>query len=305
MPSKYLPYLALFGANLIYAINYGLAKEVMGDGYLQSFAFIMFRAVGAVLLFWMVSVFSTSERIEKRDFIKLALCGMFGVALNQLMFFEGLHHTSTINASIIMVTNPILVLVMATIILRERLSWRRVIGVVVGLTGCIALILFKGAGEGNEASLKGDLFIFFNAASYGVYLVLVKPLMQKYTPLTVIKWVFTFGTILVLPFGMSQFGTINWEMPIDIILKILFVVVFTTFFAYLLNIYGLKKVSPTVASSFIYLQPILTSLIAVGVGTETITWQKIAYGSLIFIGVFIVSYPNKKLNPEKVGSSKG
>lgn len=293
MPKAILPLIALFVANLIYAINYGLAKDVMGEGYLQAFSFILFRVVGAVLLFWLVSLFSKKEKIEKRDYLQFAICGLFGVAANQLMFFEGLDHTSTINASIIMVTNPILVLILATVLLKEKLSLRKLLGVTVGLTGAILLILFKGKGSGEESTFFGDILILLNATSYGVYLILAKPLMQKYSPLTVIKWVFTFGLIFVLPFGVSQVDAINWNMPNKIILEILYVVIFTTFFAYLLNIYGLKKVSPTVASSFIYLQPILTSIIAVSLGKEMLSWEKVLYGLVIFLGVFLVSFPQK------------
>jgi len=293
MPKRILPLIALFFANLIYAINYGLAKDVMGEGYLQAFSFILFRVVGAVFLFWLVSLFSEKEKIEKKDYMKFAICGLFGVAANQLMFFEGLDHTSTINASIIMVTNPILVLILATVLLREKLSLRKILGVAIGITGAILLILFKGKGVNEQSSFGGDILILLNATSYGVYLILAKPLMSKYSPLTVIKWVFTFGLIFVLPFGVSQVGAINWNMPNEIVLEIIYVVVFTTFFAYLLNIYGLKNVSPTVASSFIYLQPILTSMIAVYLGSETLDWQKILFGIIIFTGVFIVSIPQK------------
>ena len=288
-----MPLIALFFANLIYAVNYGLAKDVMGEGYLQAFSFILFRVVGAVFLFWIVSFFTKREKIEKRDFVKFAICGLFGVAANQLMFFEGLHHTSTINASIIMVTNPILVLILATVMLKERLSVRKIFGVAIGLTGAVLLILFRGKGLDEQSTFWGDLLILLNATCYGVYLILAKPLMSKYSPVTVVKWVFTFGLIFVLPFGLSQVEGINWSMPNKIVLEIVYVVVFTTFFAYLLNIYGLKKVSPTVASSFIYLQPILTTLIAVYLGSETLDWQKVVFGITIFTGVFIVSIPQK------------
>lgn len=292
---KALPYLALFGANLIYAINYGVAKDVMGEGYLQSFSFILFRVVGAVFLFWLVSIFQKKEKIEKADYLTFFLCGFFGVAANQLMFFEGLDNTSAINASIIMVTNPILVLVLAAIILKEAISLRRLLGVVIGLTGAILLIIYQSPNGESEATFKGDVLILLNAASYGVYLIIAKPLMKKYSPLTVIKWTFTFGLIFVIPFGGSQISEINWTMPPDIIMEIIFVIVFTTFFAYLLNIYGLKKVSPTVTSSFIYLQPILTSTIAAIFGTEMLNFEKMMYGLIIFLGVFLVSIPNKKM----------
>jgi drug/metabolite transporter (DMT)-like permease len=296
MPKALLPLIALFFANLIYAVNYGLAKDVMGEGYLQAFSFILFRVVGAVVLFWLVSIFSKKEKIEKKDYMKFGICGLFGVAANQLMFFEGLHHTSTINASIIMVTNPILVLILAAVILKEKLSLRKMLGVGIGLTGAVLLILFRGKGVDEQSTLWGDLLILFNATCYGIYLILAKPLMSKYSPLTVVKWVFTFGLIFVLPFGLSQVGEIKWNMPSEIVLEIIYVVVFTTFFAYLLNIYGLKKVSPTVASSFIYLQPILTTVIAVYLGSETLDWQKVVFGIIIFSGVFIVSIPQKSRN---------
>jgi drug/metabolite transporter (DMT)-like permease len=270
-----------------------LAKDVMEEGYLQAFSFILFRVVGAVFLFWIVSFFTKKEKIEKKDYLKFAICGLFGVAANQLMFFEGLHHTSTINASIIMVTNPILVLILATFMLKEKLSLRKILGVGIGLTGAVLLILFRGKGADEQSTLWGDLLILLNATCYGIYLILAKPLMSKYSPLTIIKWVFTFGLLFVFPFGFSQVDTINWSMPNEIVLEIIYVIVFTTFFAYLLNIYGLKKVSPTVASSFIYLQPILTSLIAVCLGGETLDWQKVVFGTIIFLGVFIVSIPQK------------
>jgi drug/metabolite transporter (DMT)-like permease len=288
-----LPLIALFFANLIYSINYGVAKDVMAEGYLQAFSFILFRVVGAVFLFWVVSIFTKNEKIEKNDYLKFAICGLFGVAANQLMFFEGLHHTSTINASILMVTNPILVLILATVMLKERLSIRKILGVAIGLIGAVLLILFKANGVNEQSSFGGDILILLNATSYGIYLILAKPLMSKYSPLTVVKWVFTFGLLFVLPFGVSQVGEIKWNMPSEIVLEIVYVVVFTTFFAYLLNIYGLKKVSPTVASSFIYLQPILTTVIAVYLGSETFDWQKVVFGIIIFSGVFIVSIPQK------------
>ncbi len=288
-----LPLIALFFANLIYSINYGVAKDVMAEGYLQAFSFILFRVVGAVFLFWVVSIFTKNEKIEKNDYLKFAICGLFGVAANQLMFFEGLHHTSTINASILMVTNPILVLILATVMLKERLSIRKILGVAIGLIGAVLLILFKANGVNEQSSFGGDILILLNATSYGIYLILAKPLMSKYSPLTVVKWVFTFGLLFVLPFGVSQVGEIKWNMPSEIVLEIVYVVVFTTFFAYLLNIYGLKKVSPTVASSFIYLQPILTTVIAVYLGSETFDWQKVVFGIIIFTGVFIVSIPQK------------
>ena len=283
-------HIALFSVNLIYALSFGFSKDVM-NGYLPAFTFILFRVLGATALFWIL--FFKTEKIHPKDYIKFAIAGVFGVAANQLMFFEGLDHTSTINASIIMVNTPILVLIFSSILLRERISSRKIIGVLIGLIGAVSLILFKDNAIKGEATLYGDLFIFLNSSSYALYLVLVKPLMTKYSPYTVIKWVFTFGLIYVIPFGVSQFGEVNFNMTSDILLKIVFIIIFTTFLTYLLTMYGLNKVSPTTVSSYVYLQPFLTTAIALVLGFEQPTWVNLICGITIFAGVYLVSFKPK------------
>ena len=291
MSKNYKAHIALLFANIIYALNYGWAKDVMEGGYLEPFAFILIRAIGATLLFWVVSLFF-SERVENKDKLKLLLCGIFGVAANQLLFFKGLDQTTRINASIIMVASPIIVALFSAVLIKEKPSATRIVGILLGLTGACFIIL-QGESNNQGASLIGNFLIVLNATSYGLYLVLVKPLMKKYSPITVVKWVFTFGLIIVTPFGLTEIDTIVWEMPNDILLKVGFVVVFTTFFTYLFNIYGVKRVSPTVVSSYIYLQPILTSIIAAFSGTETITIMIVISSIIIFIGVYLVSKPSK------------
>ena len=291
MSKNYKAHIALLFANIIYALNYGWAKDVMEGGYLEPFAFILIRAIGATLLFWIVSLFF-SERVENKDKLKLLLCGIFGVAANQLLFFKGLDQTTRINAAIIMVASPIIVALFSAVLIKEKPSATRIVGILLGLTGACFIIL-QGESNNQGASLIGNLLIVLNATSYGLYLVLVKPLMKKYSPITVVKWVFTFGLIIVTPFGLTEIDTIIWEMPNDILLKVGFVVIFTTFFTYLFNIYGVKRVSPTVVSSYIYLQPILTSIIAAFSGTETITIMMVISSIIIFIGVYLVSKPSK------------
>jgi drug/metabolite transporter (DMT)-like permease len=283
-------HIAILIANLIYAVSYGFSKDVLAD-YIPPFAFILIRVVGATLMFWLLLAFVKQDKIEKKDYIKIFLCGFFGVAANQMMFFEGLKNTIAINASVIMVASPLLVLILSRIILKENIKPQKAIGVGIGMIGAIALIFSKGGGDG--VSLYGDFFILMNAASYGAYLVLVKPLMKKYNPYTVIAWAFTFGLIMVLPFGLSQWNQINWNFPVDIQLKIAFIIVAMTFLTYLLNIYGLGKVSPTVVSTYIYLQPILATLIAVAQQKEELVLSTIIFGLMIFVGVFLVSVPLK------------
>ncbi|GAB4260294.1 MAG: DMT family transporter [Vicingaceae bacterium] len=292
---KLLPHLALLTANIIYGLNYTIAKDLMPH-YIKPFGFIVCRVIGALFLFWLVGLF-IKERIDKKDFGRLVLCGIFGVTANQLMFFYGLNLTTPINAAIIMTSNPVLVLVVSAILIKEKITSSKIIGVILGMSGALLLILMKEKVSFAVNTSLGDLFIFLNAISYGVYLVLVKPIMHNYNPLTIIKWVFTFGLLGVLPFGYHQFTSIEWNsFTTDIWLAFLFVVIGTTFFAYMLNIVALKKVSPAVVSTYIYLQPILAAVVALYLGKDKITLLKVVATLMIFAGVFMVSRTNYRLS---------
>ncbi len=292
MKNKTFPaHLALLGANLIYGINYSVAKDVMGQ-YVPPFGFILSRVIGATLLFWLAHSLLYSEKVQRNDLVKLFFAGLFGVAVNQLLFFKGLDITTPINASIIMTSNPILVLIAANFLLKERLTVFKLAGIFLGLAGALILLFVKADFSFGSQTWVGDLMVFFNAASYGVYLVMVKPLMQKYKPITVIKWVFLFGLILVFPFGIREFSEIDFTTFTPVIWgEFLFVIVATTFLAYLLNIYALKRVSPSVVSTYIYLQPLLASIFAIAMHQDHLDWVKIFSACLIFAGVFLVSKP--------------
>ena len=294
MSKRLLAHIALFTANLIYGINYTVAKDVMAD-FIQPLGFIFLRVSGAVLLFWLCYRLFFYEKVVKSDLFKLALCGLFGVAINQMLFFEGLNLTTPINAAVIMVTNPILVLIMGAFLATEAITKRKILGIALGATGAISLITYGGAVELNSDHFWGNIMVLINAASYGVYLVLVKPLMQKYKPITVISWVFLFGFIYVIPFGWGEFQVIEWtSMPTDIIWKAAFVVICTTFMAYLLNIYGLKSLNPSTVSTYIYLQPVLASLVAIFAGSDSLNTIKIGAALIIFAGVYLVSVRPKQ-----------
>lgn len=288
-------HLALFGANLIYGINYTVAKDVMPQHLLPS-GFVVLRVIGASFLFWALGSMYSNEKIEKGDWLRLVLCAVFGVAVNQLFFFEGLSRTTPINAGILMVVTPILVLVISNIILREKITFLKIAGIATGISGALFLLLAKGKGSFGNDTFLGDTFIFLNAASYAIYLVIVKPLMFKYHPVTVMKWVFLLGLLMVLPFGFNEFSAITWNnIPSFIYYEIIYVIVFTTFLAYLLNTYGLHHMNPSVVSIYIYLQPLLAAFIAVILGKDAIDFTKVISAVLIFTGVYLVSYmPNKK-----------
>ena len=228
MNKRLLAHLALFAANLIYGINYTVAKEVMPN-YIEPLGFILVRVTGAVVLFWLCYAFFYYEKVNKGDLLKLAICGLFGVAINQMLFFEGLNLTTPINAAVIMVSNPILVLLLGIFLATERFSTKKGIGVALGALGAIVLITNGGQLSLNKEHFCGNIMVFFNASSYAVYLVLVKPLMQKYKPITVISWVF-FWHYICYSFWLVGFPSHTMAtMPSGILWRVAFVVVGTTF----------------------------------------------------------------------------
>jgi drug/metabolite transporter (DMT)-like permease len=293
---KLKAHLALLGANIIYGLNYTIAKDVMPE-YIGASGFVLIRATGAMLLFWFSGLFVKNEKIEKKDALRFFLCGLFGVAINQLLFFEGLSLTAPINAGIIMVTTPILVLIISSVLIKEKITGNKVAGIALGIAGALLLITGAEAVAGSASLSKplGDFFIFLNAASYAVFLAMVKPLMEKYQTITVIKRVFLWGWIFILPFGTEQALAVGWQsIPAIIWFEIAFVVLFTTFLAYLLNIFALKAVTPTVSAIYIYLQPVLAAIFALLAGKDQLSFIKILSTLLIFSGVYLVSMKKSK-----------
>ncbi|RYD55537.1 MAG: EamA/RhaT family transporter [Sphingobacteriales bacterium] len=292
MTDKFKSHLALFGANMFYGAGFTVAKQVM-PRLIEPLGFIFIRVSAVTFLFWL-SYFGGSkyqESIERKDWLRLVLGGLFGVALNQMLFFMGLNLTFPIHASLIMMSTPLLITIIAIFILRERIKWEKGFGLLLGIGG--ATLLMSAGKEltmtGNSA--LGDFFIFLNATSYAVYMVMIKPLMHKYRPIIVIRWVFLFGFLMVLPFGWPQFAAIEWsQFGAGDYLAVSFIVICTTFFTYLWNMYALKHLSPSTAGAYIYLQPIFAAVISVLVMHEQLTWVKMLATLLIFSGVYLVNF---------------
>lgn len=275
--------------SMIYGLSFTIAKDVMPT-YVKPFGFIFLRVSGAAVLFWLVSFFGPKEKIQPKDFPRIIAAAFFGVALNMLTFFKGLSFTSPISAAVIMVTTPIIVLLLSAFIMKERIKARKIVGIVLGLLGTGFLILYgKSVGNATNAML-GNLLVFINAVSYGFYLILVKKLMDKYNAFTFVKWIYTFGLLMVIPFGWSEYQQIQWQqLPVAIVWEIGFVVVFTTFFTYLFNLVSMRELRPTTVAVFIYLQPLFATIFAMSLGKDQLTWVKVASAILIFIGVFLVT----------------
>ena len=288
-------HIALLGANLIYGANYIIAKGVMPNKIGPS-AFIFLRIVGAGILFWLIKSF-IKEQIAKKDFLRLIFCGLLGVAANQLLFFHGLNLTSPIDASIIITAIPIVVLIFSALILKEKITKNKLLGLLIGGIGAVLLIWYGNKAEGTS-SLLGNLLIFLNACSYGLYLVLVKPLMKKYNSLTVISWVFLFGFFFMLPFGLPDILQTDFSVfTTNTYAVIAFVILGTTFLAYLFNIYALNYVAPSVNGSYVYLQPAISFLMVSLYATvfnqteyaQDINAIKITSCLLVILGVYLIS----------------
>ncbi len=284
--------MALIAATLvsiIYGVTFTIAKDVM-PAYVKPFGFIVLRVGGSALLFWLCAFFTPKEKIAIGDFPRIAAAALFGVALNMLTFFQGLSLTSPIMASVLMVTTPMIVLVLSAIIIKEKIAGKKALGIALGLAGTVVLILYGKTVNSGGNALWGNFLVFINAVSYGLYLILVKKLMDKYNPFTFVKYIYLFGFIMVLPFGWEQLSEVSLAtMPQDIITKIVFVVVFSTFLTYLLNLLSMKELKPTTVAVFIYLQPFFATVFSISLGKDELSLVKILSALLIFTGVYLVT----------------
>jgi drug/metabolite transporter (DMT)-like permease len=275
--------------SIIYGVTFTIAKDVMPK-HIDAFGFIFLRVGGSMLLFWLATLFVKTEKIEKADFPRIIAASFFGIAFNMLTFFKGLSYTSPIMGAVLMVTTPMIVLVLSAILIKERMENRKIIGILLGLAGTITLILYGKSMINAPNATLGNILVFVNAVSYGFYLIIVKKLMDKYKALSFVKWIYFFGFLMVIPFGWNEFQAVEWAtVPSSAYLKIGFVVVFSTFLTYLLNLLSMKELKPTTVAVFIYLQPLFASIFAIGLGKDELSWVKIGSALLIFVGVYLVT----------------
>lgn len=282
-------HISLFIAQVIYALNYSIAKDVMPN-YVKPFGVVMMRILGAFILFWTLSFFLKTEKVEKADLKKLALLAVFGVVVNQAFFIYGLSLTKPINSAIIMISNPIAVMLFTIFMFKEKITVLKLTGLGLGIAGALTLLLFRGSFSFGSETIVGDMMTLINSLSWGVFVVMARPYMQKYQTVTVMKWVFLFGLIYFSPIGMPYLFEVQWLLlPPNIIFGLFFIVFATTFLAYLLNMYALKALSSSVVSMYIYFQPFLATLFAVWFGKDEITLIKVVSAILIILGVYLAS----------------
>lgn len=289
---KYFPYFLLFLVNLFYGINFSVAKLVIPNT-IEPLGLVLLRTLSGTLFFWGISFFTKykNEILDKKDYLQILGIAFFGIAFNQLIFFQGLEYTTPINASIIMTSVPIIVLVFSWIYLKRKIEMMQTIGVLLGFIGSIGLIIY-GKDLNNQLAknpILGNILVLGNAVSYTYYLILAAPLLQKYHHVTILKWIYLIGFIFTIPFGLKQVIEVNWNQ-VSLIqgLTIGYILLFVSCLTYLFNQYALKKVPPTTVSVFIFLQPIVTVITSIYLELDSMNLSKWFFGSLIFIGVYFV-----------------
>ncbi|MCC6371593.1 MAG: DMT family transporter [Bacteroidia bacterium] len=295
MTKAFKGHIALFAAQVIYALNYSIAKGLMPE-FMGPMSIVFYRIIGAGILFWMLSLFVKTQTVEKKDLIRMAWLALFGVVINQIFFIYGLSITTPINSSIIMISNPIMVFIFTLFLLKERITLTKLSGLAMAITGAILILRYKGNFEVGSDTIVGDVMTLINSASWAIFIVMVKPIMQKYNTVTAMRWMFLFGSIYILPIGINFASDTNWSaFTPQAFYAIGFVIIATTFFAYLLNIYGLETLSANTVSAYIYLQPFLASLIAIMLGKDALTPTKVFSGILIILGLYLVNKKTKKI----------
>jgi drug/metabolite transporter (DMT)-like permease len=288
-------HLGLLGTNLFFATNYSAIKYFTSHHYAGPLGINIIRVGVSLVLFWILFLFKRPEkRIEKKDFPALILCTLTAIALNQLLFIQGLSLTFPIHAALLTLITPILITIIAARILHERITIAKMIGLLLGAMGAVLLVSQREITAPGENVLFGDILVILSAVAYTFYFILVKPLMNKYSALQVIRWIFTIGFLMTLPFCYTEFTEITWQFFTFKDWFFLFMVVVPgTFFAYVFNVYGIQKLSASKAGAYIYSQPVFAVIIAIIFLKEYLSFYKIIAAVLIFAGVFL---SNKRQN---------
>lgn len=296
----------------LYGHLFALAANVMwglmspiGKSVLQAFSALSvttFRMVGAAAAFWLLSLFCKQEQVNHRDLLRIFFASLFALVFNQGVFIFGLSLTSPIDASIVTTTLPIVTMIVAAVYLKEPITNKKVLGIFVGAMGALILILSSQSGSNGNGSLTGDLLCLLAQISFSIYLTVFKGLTQRYSAVTINKWMFVYASMCYIPFSYHDISAIQWTAVSTMaILQILYVVLGGSFLAYLCIMTAQKLLRPTVVSMYNYMQPIVATIAAILMGVGSFGWQKGVAVALVFLGVYIVTQSKSRADFEKAG----
>ncbi len=290
----------MIGAETMWGLMAPIGKFILSGAVITPLLMTDFRMIGAACLFWIASLFTQPEHVNHKDMLSLFFAALFGIVFNQGTYIFGLGMTSPINASIVTTSLPILTMVIAAIYLREPITGKKLLGVFMGAVGALLLILSgQPMSGGQSGSIGGDLLCLFAQFCFSLYLVFFKGLIGKYSPITLMKWMFTYASICLIPFSYTEIVQLDWRLlDYKVIAGLVMVVFCATFISYLLIPIGQKNLRPTVTSMYNYLQPIVASILAVAWGMDSFNALKIVAVILVFSGVFFVTQSKSRAQLE-------
>lgn len=293
---------AMFTANAMWGLMSPISKAIMLGGAITPLVLSDLRIGGAMILFWTVSLFGKQERVSRKDLAILFSASLFAITLNQGSFILGVSMTSPTDASIITTSMPLWAMILAAFILKEPITWRKVMGIAFGAAGALMLILGSrqnpdsSSTDGNTAIL-GDLLVLFAQLCYALYIVLYKNFVNRYSLTTIMKWMFTFSFLCMLPFSADELISTDWtSLNIPDISGLTFIVVGGTFISYMFIVVGQKRLRPTVAGMYNYIQPLVACIVAVCWGMDSFNATKVIAILLIFSGVYLVTSSRSHAN---------
>ncbi len=293
-------HIACFAAYAIFGFNIIICKDLTEGGLISPIAIFTLRSLGAGLLFWILSLFFPREQVEKKDHLKIFAASFTGYFVTQLTFLVAIPDVTPMHCSIMSAMSPIYTMFIAAIVLKEPLSWQKTGGVALSLCGVIFLILNNAGGSSgaSESTTFGLFMMFLNSFSFSLYLGIFKPLIQKYSVVTFMKWIFLFSALMALPLSFNELWRMSWiHIPATQLWELGYLIVFATFFSYFLIPFGQKIIRPTLVSMYSYIQPIIATVLGIILGMDILTWQKVLAAVMVFGGVVIVSRSRSKTTP--------
>jgi drug/metabolite transporter (DMT)-like permease len=302
---KYIGHIAILAANIIFGLNTPVSRSLI-PATLSPYTLTFFRMSGAMLLFWTVSLFIKRETVPFKDILLLLLASVFGLVLNQILFIVGLSMTSPIDASIVITLLPLISMFLAAIIIKEPITLKKALGVLIGGSGALLLIFSHRDMQTANSNMTGNLIILTSVVSYALYLSLFKRLIASYSPVTIMKWMFLFAIMLSIPFCYKDVINTDFSsLTPSAYIRMGYVVTFATFIAYILIPVGQKVMRPTTISMYNYLQPIIASFVAIAFNLDTFGYKQLLSGILVFIGVYFVtrSKSRAQMEAEKIKKS--
>ena len=305
---------AMFGANAMWGLMSPISKFIMLGGAVTPLVVTDLRIGGAMVLFWITSFFQKPEHVSHKDLASLFVAALLGIVFNQGCFIFGVSLSSPGDASIITTSMPLWAMVLAALILKEPITGKKVLGIAAGASGALLLILGNGQnGQGTSATtaggtmIWGDLLVLLAQFCYALYIVLYKDFVNKYSLVTIMKWMFTYSFICILPFSANSLMRTDWSsLHLPELGGLSFIVVGATFISYMLIVVGQKNLRPTVAGMYNYIQPLVACIVAVCWGMDSFNFIKGIAVVFIFGGVYLVtsSRSRKELESYKANRNR-